>query len=544
MRRIVIHLDRRTPTARFDRLGPLVVPVFNYFQAALVLFDDGQLQAGDVVGVAHEMLATGDYTLDTLANSLQELLRRGRIDRAIARRGWPSRRRRSSTPGAPSGSVLPPHRGDRLDLRRVACAPSGSTPSPSRRPSRGASTTNGSSPKKSSIVGVAPGGATMIERELTYCRICEAACGLVGVRDARGELVDLEPDREHPTSAGFACAKGTRFLEVARHPTRLLSPMLREGRGGALRPVSWDLALSDAGARLADVVRRHGPHAVAVYYGNPIAFNTLGAAGMLGFVRALGTRNVYGAGSQDCANKFAGAELVHGSVAIHPIPDLERCELAVFFGTNPAVSQTKLFHLEGGTPMLKKILARGGEIVWLDPRKTESARMGTHLPIRPGTDVFLLLALLGLLGEGAQDDERTDGLEALLAVARGWTPERAATVTGLPATEIRALAARIAGARRGVAHGRRGEPGRLRHARLRGAARPGLRHRQPGPRRRAALPSAGGGWGASPAQPRPRWGDGAESGGRLPAGGGRAAGRDPRRRDLLTPGDEQVARWW
>jgi hypothetical protein len=86
VRRIVIHLDRRTPTARFDRLGPLVVPVFNYFQAALVLFDDGQLQAADVVGVAHEMLATGDYTLDTLANSLQELLRRGRIDRDRAAR--------------------------------------------------------------------------------------------------------------------------------------------------------------------------------------------------------------------------------------------------------------------------------------------------------------------------------------------------------------------------------------------------------------------------------------------------------------------------
>ena len=90
------------------------------------------------------------------------------------------------------------------------------------------------------------------------------------------------------------------------------------------------------------------------------------------------------------------------------------------------MSQTSFFHLEGGTPRLGEILARGGEIVWIDPRKTESARKGMHLAIRPGSDVFLLLALLGLLGEKARDDEHADGLAALVTLARRWTPERAA----------------------------------------------------------------------------------------------------------------------
>jgi hypothetical protein len=86
VRRIVIHLDRRSPTARFDRFGSRLVPVYNYFQAALVLFGDGQLEALGVLAVAREMIASGDYSLSILANSLQDLLRRGRLPRDVAAR--------------------------------------------------------------------------------------------------------------------------------------------------------------------------------------------------------------------------------------------------------------------------------------------------------------------------------------------------------------------------------------------------------------------------------------------------------------------------
>ena len=85
VQRIFIHLDRRSPTSRFDRYGPRVVPVFNYFQAAMVLFEDGQLTAPSVVRVALEMVDRFGYALDALRNSLQDLLRRGRLKRATAR---------------------------------------------------------------------------------------------------------------------------------------------------------------------------------------------------------------------------------------------------------------------------------------------------------------------------------------------------------------------------------------------------------------------------------------------------------------------------
>jgi hypothetical protein len=86
VRRILIHLDRRSPTGQFERFGERLVPIYNYFQAALVLYADGQLDAGDVLGVGREMLASGDYSVSSLANSLQDLLRRRRLDRDAAAR--------------------------------------------------------------------------------------------------------------------------------------------------------------------------------------------------------------------------------------------------------------------------------------------------------------------------------------------------------------------------------------------------------------------------------------------------------------------------
>lgn len=282
----------------------------------------------------------------------------------------------------------------------------------------------------------------------TYCRVCEAACGLEVERDDAGSPVRLRPDREHPVSAGYACAKGTRFLEVARHPDRVLYPQV-DGRRAA-----WDDAIAAAASRLAAVRDRYGPHAVGLYFGNPIAFNALGLVTLLAFIKALGTRNVFSASSQDCNNKFAGARLVHGSAAIHPVPDFERCDLAVVFGSNPYVSQSSFVHLPRGATVFDRLRERGGEVVWIDPRRTESARRGgIHLAIRPGADLWLLFALLGRLGDAAPRDRTgVAGFDELLAVARAIPLEEAAARTGLTAAQIVALADRIAASRRTAMH--------------------------------------------------------------------------------------------
>ncbi|MBX3270597.1 MAG: molybdopterin-dependent oxidoreductase [Sandaracinaceae bacterium] len=270
----------------------------------------------------------------------------------------------------------------------------------------------------------------------TFCRICEAACGLV-YEDGK-----LRPDRDHPVSRGFVCAKGTRFVEVAQHPSRLTAPRIR--RRGVARAAGWDEAIATTAALVRPILERYGPHAVGLYVGNPLAFAALGQLAAVFFGRALGTRNVYTAGSQDCSNKFAAAALMHGSPVIQPIPDFEHAQLAVLFGTNPAVSQSSFVHLEGGASIFDRMKARGARMVWVDVRETESAkRWGELVRVRPGTDVWLVLALLARLAGERRDDPRVEGLEALLSLAREVTPARAAALTGLREDAIEALARAI-----------------------------------------------------------------------------------------------------
>lgn len=275
--------------------------------------------------------------------------------------------------------------------------------------------------------------------DTTYCRICEAACGLTVERGPRGEPVRLRPHREHPVSRGYACAKGTRFLEVARHEDRVLHPRL-DGR-----PVAWSLAVEQVAERLRRVIAEHGPHAVGLYFGNPMAFNTLGLVATVAFGRALGTRNLFYAGSQDCNNKFAGAEIVHGSPVIQAFPDFAHTDLALVLGSNPYVSQSSFVHLEGGGPAnFGGILERGGSVVWVDPRRSESARRwGEHLAIRPGTDAWLLLGLLRLCADGAPSDAAVEGWPQLRARAEAVSLDEVAARTGIARGEIEALAERL-----------------------------------------------------------------------------------------------------
>jgi len=276
----------------------------------------------------------------------------------------------------------------------------------------------------------------------TYCRICEAACGLIA-ETSNGRVTGLKPDREHPVSRGFVCAKGTRFHEVAAHPDRLLHPVV-DGRRA-----SWETALQRAGSEIRRIREEHGPHAVGLYFGNPIAFNALGAGALLLFMKALGTRNVFAAGSQDCNNKFAGGEIVHGSPVVHPIPDLEHTRLAVFFGSNPAVSQSSFVHLPGGSRVFDELVSRGGRAIFVDPRRTESGSRWEHLPIRAGADLWLILALLNLLDRGRA---QADGLDEMRALARGVDLARAARITGLKPSEIEDLATSIRQAGRVAFH--------------------------------------------------------------------------------------------
>lgn len=294
---------------------------------------------------------------------------------------------------------------------------------------------------------------------VTYCRICEPLCGLVAtVHD--DELVQLRPDADHPLSRGFACPKGIAMAGVQNDPDRALRP-LRRRADGEFEPVSWNEALDDIGARLRTIIDEHGADAVGWYFGNPSAFSYSHTLWVKGFLDAIGSRNAFSAGSQDVNNRFVASKLLYGSPVVVPIPDLARTDFLLMVGANPLVSHGSVLTAPRIKDELHGITKRGGRIVVVDPRRSETARAFEHLPIRPDADAWLLLSLLEVIfSERLQDSaaiaQQTTGIDALRRLVAGHTPEATEAHTGIPAAEVRRLARDLAAARRAAIYGRTG----------------------------------------------------------------------------------------
>lgn len=303
---------------------------------------------------------------------------------------------------------------------------------------------------------VCPGGALMnstkSSREVsTFCRVCEPACGLIASVE-NGELEKLRPDKSNVVTKGFACNKGLAGDEIHRDPDRVNHPLRRRGDGSFER-VTWDEAIGDIASRLRAIIDEHGPDAVAPYIGNPTAFNTLAGPSIGALFAQLGTRRSFSSGTQDCANKFAGSEAVFGSSTMHPVPDLSNTDLFLSFGANPRVSHASFISISDPIRVIKDVVARGGRVVHVNPRRIESekTRAGEMLLIRPDTDVYLLAALIHEIDRGDGFDaeivrkygKHVDELRAFVAQ---YPAERVAEVTGIGADEIRALAGDFAAA--------------------------------------------------------------------------------------------------
>ena len=282
---------------------------------------------------------------------------------------------------------------------------------------------------------------TEVRTETTFCRICEALCGLeVDVED--GRIAELRPDARHVSTGGYSCVKGLRQAEYLRSPDRLKYPLVR--RGGELMRATWDEALG----RIGEVVRRERaihPDRIAMYVGTAAGFGVLHPIFAQGFMTGVGSGSMYSSATQDCANKFAAATDVYGFPFTQPFPDVDHTGCLIVVGANPAISKWSFLQVSNPIERLRSIERRGGTLFFVDPRQTESAKVaGEHVFIRPGTDVFFYLAFLHeVLGRGAVDRARVaehgKGFGQLDAVVDGWTPERAAEVTRMPAETLRRL---------------------------------------------------------------------------------------------------------
>jgi len=293
---------------------------------------------------------------------------------------------------------------------------------------------------------------------VTFCRICTAVCGLIATVE-NGKVVRARPDPDNPSSRGHACVKGINYHEVTHDQDRVTRPMKRVGPG-LFEPVSWDEALDDIAVRLTAILDKHGTDAVASYQGNPPAYATEGMTGFRMFLKALGVDKIYGAGSQDTNARFTASYALYGNPLTLDVPDVNNSDLMLIFGANPLVSNGSLIFTPRVRHQLDAVHDRG-EVIVVDPRRSETAARYTHQSIRPNTDCWLMLAMLKVMvEEGLADADfitrNCEGFEGLVSALARIDIEDVARRTGISAKRIAELARRLATTPRAVCYGRVG----------------------------------------------------------------------------------------
>lgn len=235
----------------------------------------------------------------------------------------------------------------------------------------------------------------------TACILCSRNCGLK-VEVADGHLTSIRGDEEHVMSKGYLCQKAARLNHYQHHSDRLRFPLKREADGSFVR-VSWEQALSEIARRLLSVREHHGGDAFA-FVGGGGQGNHLGGVYSRQLLAAMGSRYAYNALAQEKTGDFWVNGRLFGRQACHTTEDVEHADYVIFIGCNPYQSH--------GIPNARDTLRAlqktpGRTMVVIDPKRTETARMAhVHLQLKPGTDAFLLAAMLALIvREGLHDRE-------------------------------------------------------------------------------------------------------------------------------------------
>ncbi|HEX5278061.1 MAG TPA: molybdopterin oxidoreductase family protein [Fluviicoccus sp.] len=304
----------------------------------------------------------------------------------------------------------------------------------------------------------------MSQPHFRTCNLCEAMCGVAITTglDLDGEtpvVTSIKGDDADPFSRGHVCAKTIGLKSLHEDPDRLRYPLKRVG--GEWQEISWDQAFDEVEQGIRRVQREHGRHAMAFYAGNPTVHNlgaTLFAAPLMA---SLHSRNKFSATSVDQLPHMLAALQMFGHQLMLPIPDIDNTDFMLMLGANPAASNGSL--MSAGDPMgrLKKITERGGRLIVLDPRRTETAKCFEHQFIRPAGDVYFLAAFLNVLFADnvvslGELKGRVTGLEVLKAAVAPFEPEDVEAATGISADWIRRTAHEFAAAERAVCYGRMG----------------------------------------------------------------------------------------
>lgn len=265
----------------------------------------------------------------------------------------------------------------------------------------------------------------------SFCRVCTSVCGILVDVDG-DEVIRVRGDKEHPFSHGYTCPKGRALPQLHHHPDRLERPRMRVD--GRLRDATWDACLDDLGARLKEIIARHGPESVAFY------FSTMESGGFRmaeALHAAIGTPAKFSPLTIDGTAKPLVSDLVGGFMGLSGRTDLDNADFLLLVGVNPVVSHGHAISMPNPTGTVREI-ARRGQVWVIDPRRTETARLATaHLAPRPSTDHAVLAYLVReILCDGMKTDVPMQGIDELAAAVEPFTLEHTAQLADVAAADL------------------------------------------------------------------------------------------------------------
>lgn len=299
----------------------------------------------------------------------------------------------------------------------------------------------------------------MPKKHYRNCNLCEAICG-IEITHENGKILKIEGDKADTFSRGHICPKAVALQDIYEDKNRLRKPVRKTANGW--EEISWNEAFDEVASKISDIQTRFGRDSIAVYQGNPSVHNLGTMLNSRELLKSLRTKNNYSATSVDQLPHHFASQLMFGHPFLIPIPDIDHTDFFLILGGNPLASNGSLMTAPDIINRLDSIKKRGGKIILIDPRKTETARVATeHFFIKPATDAYFLLAIVNTLFaenmvELGKLAEFTDGVETLRDVSAEWTTEKAEAMTGISADEIKRIARDFANSKTAVCYGRMG----------------------------------------------------------------------------------------
>lgn len=297
------------------------------------------------------------------------------------------------------------------------------------------------------------------KKHFSTCTLCEAMCGIEVTTKDR-EILSIVGDKANPFSQGHVCPKAAALKDLYDDSDRIKQPLKKVN--GEWQNISWDEAFDEVAERLFEIQQRYGNEAVATYLGNPNSHN-MGAI-LFGpyFYKVLKTHNRYSATSVDQLPHHIVSRKLFGHQLQIPIPDIDHTDYFMIIGGNPLASNGSIMTVPQIKKRLKAIQQRGGKVVVIDPKKSETADISCdHHFIKPGSDVLLLLAMVNTLFYKNLVNPRhvaefIPELNQVHQYVKPYTPEQVAPHIGIDAEQIELMVTEFCQADSAVCYGRMG----------------------------------------------------------------------------------------